>query len=108
MNALYFVNRQTFEIKVNKSNFKIISKSVLTKNFTFFDYLKSGVEIGLSVAIDFTNSKENPSDPSSLHYIFGKEPNQYERAINACDNILSYYDYDQLYPCFGFGAKIQG
>ena len=108
VNALDFVNRQTFEIKVNKVNFKIISKSVLTKNFTFIDYLKSGVEIGLSVAIDFTNSNGNPSDPSSLHYIYGREPNQYERAINSCGNILSYYDYDQLYPCFGFGAKIQG
>ena len=106
--VLDFVNRKIFEIKVNKINFKIISKSVLTKNFTFIDYLKSGVEIGLSVAIDFTNSNGNPSDPSSLHYIYGGEPNQYERAINSCGNILSYYDYDQLYPCFGFGAKIQG
>ena len=93
---------------MNKINFKIISKSVLTKNFTFIDYLKSGVEIGLSVAIDFTNSNGNPSDPSSLHYIYGGEPNQYERAICSCGNILSYYDYNQFYPCFGFGAKIEG
>ena len=108
VNVLDFVNKKDFEIKVNKFTYKIISRSVLTKNFSFIDYLKSGVEIGLSVAIDFTNSNGNPSDPNSLHYIYGKEPNQYERAINACGNILSYYDYDQLYPCFGFGAKIQG
>jgi hypothetical protein len=108
VNVLDFAKKQTFEIKVNKTNFKIISKSVITKNYSFIDYLKSGVEIGLSVAIDFTNSNGNPSDPSSLHYIYGKEPNQYERAISSCGNILSYYDYDQLYPCFGFGAKIQG
>ncbi len=109
VNVLDFVNKkETFEIKVNKVKFKIISKSVLTKNFTFIDFLKSGVEIGLSVAIDFTNSNGNPSDPSSLHYVYGREPNQYERAIRACGNILSYYDYDQLYPCFGFGAKIEG
>jgi len=108
VNVLDFVKKQTFEIKVNKVDFKIISKSVLTKNFSFIDYLKSGVEIGLSVAIDFTNSNGHPSDPSSLHYIYGKEPSQYERAISSCGNILSYYDYNQLYPCFGFGAKIGG
>ena len=33
-------------------------------------------------------------------------PNQYERAIYACGTIVAYYDYDQLFPCFGFGAKI--
>ena len=108
VNVLDFVNGQSFEIKVNKINFKIISKSEITKNFSFIDYLKSGVEIGLSVAIDFTNSNGDPRDPRSLHYIYGREPNQYERAITSCGNILSYYDYDQLYPCFGFGAKIEG
>ena len=108
VNVLDFVNKKVFEIKVNKVNFEIISKSVLTKNYSFIDYLKSGVEIGLSVAIDFTNSNGDPNDPRSLHYIYGREPNQYERAINSCGNILSYYDYDQLYPCFGFGAKIEG
>ena len=108
VNVLDFVNGQSFEIKVNKVNFKIISKSEITKNYSFIDYLKSGVEIGLSVAIDFTNSNGDPRDPSSLHYIYGRESNQYERAITSCVNILSYYDYDQLYPCFGFGAKIEG
>ena len=107
-NVIDFNNRQSFEIKVNKAVYKIISKSVLTKDFTFIDYLKSGVEIGLSVAIDFTNSNGDPRDPRSLHYIYGREPNQYERAIRSCGNILSYYDYDQFYPCFGFGAKIEG
>ena len=81
---------------------------MLTKNFSLIDYLKSGVEIGLSVAIDFTNSNGYPRDSRSLHYIYGEEPNQYERAIISCGNILSYYDYNQLYPCFGFGAKIEG
>ena len=32
--------------------------------------------------------------------------NQYERAIYSCASIVSYYDYDQLFPCFGFGAKV--
>lgn len=108
LDVIDFVGRYIFDVKVNKIDFKIISRSVITKSFTFIDFLKSGVEIGLSVAIDFTNSNGNPSDPSSLHYIYGREPNQYERAICSCGNILSYYDYNQFYPCFGFGAKIEG
>ena len=78
----------------------------MTRNYTFVDYLKAGVQIGLSIAIDFTGSNGNPNDPRSLHFISGQEPNQYERAIYACGNIMAYYDYDQLFPCYGFGAKI--
>jgi len=80
----------------------------LTKNYTFVDYLKAGVQIGLSIAIDFTGSNFHPSDPKSLHFIGGQEPNQYERAIYSCGSIMAYYDYDQLFPCYGFGANING
>jgi hypothetical protein len=86
--------------------FTATSYSRITKNFTFVDYLKAGVQIGLSVAIDFTGSNGNPTDPRSLHFIASGEPNQYERAIYACGNIVAYYDYDQMFPCYGFGAKI--
>ena len=100
------VNKKLFEVKPNKSKFHLISNSFLTRNYTFVDYLKAGVQIGLSIAIDFTGSNGNPTDPRSLHFIGGQEPNQYERAIYACGNIMAYYDYDQLFPCYGFGAKI--
>ena len=72
------------------------------------DYLKSGIQIGLSVAIDFTSSNGNQNDNNSLHFINGDKPNQYERVINSCGNIVGYYDYDQLFPGFGFGAKVNG
>ena len=101
-----FTNRKTFEIKISGTQFQIISKSFITQNFTFVDYLKAGIEIGLSVAIDFTNSNGPPYERTSLHYIQGLELNQYERAIYSCGNIIALYDYDQLFPCFGFGAKV--
>ena len=100
-------NKKQFDVMPNKSKaYSIISNSILTRNYTFVDYLKAGVQIGLSIAIDFTGSNGNPSDPRSLHFTGGQEPNQYERAIYACGNIMAYYDYDQLFPCYGFGAKI--
>ena len=101
-----FTNRKTFKIKISGTQFQIISKSFITQNFTFVDYLKAGIEIGLSVAIDFTNSNGPPYERTSLHYIQGLELNQYERAIYSCGNIIALYDYDQLFPCFGFGAKV--
>jgi hypothetical protein len=107
-NTSEFTNGKTFSVKVKGNIYNITSKSVITKNYTFVDYLKAGVQIGLSVAIDFTGSNGNPKDQRSLHFVNGLEPNQYERAIGSCGNIVAYYDYDQLFPCFGFGAKING
>ena len=106
LNLFEFTNDKLFEINVKGNKFIILSKSILTKSYTFVDYLSSGIEIGLSVAIDFTNSNGYPKDERSLHYIQSDKLNQYERAIISCGNILAYYDYDQLFPCFGFGAKV--
>ena len=101
-----FINGFQFKSRVNGTYFTFTSKSILTKNYSFVDYLNSGLEICLSVAIDFTASNGDPNYVNSLHSINSSEPNQYERAIRSCGNILSNYDYDQKYPCFGFGAKI--
>ena len=79
--------------------------SEIIKNYTLIDYIKAGVKIALSIGIDFTKSNKHPREEGSLHSING--PNDYERAINACANIVGYYDYDQLFPVFGFGAKIK-
>ena len=95
-----------FNITKMATPIQIVSNSKITKNYTFIDYLKAGIQIGLAVAIDFTRSNGDPNDVNSLHFINGNEPNQYERAINACGNIVAYYDYDQIFPCFGFGAKL--
>ena len=45
-----------------------------------------------------------PNNPSSLHYMNGDEQNDYENAISSCGNIIAYYDYDQLFPVYGFGG----
>ena len=101
------VNRKIINVKMSsKRTYTLTSLSRITRIFTFVDYLKAGVQIGLSVAIDFTGSNGNPNDPRSLHFLGGNIPTQYERAIYACGNIVAYYDYDQMFPCYGFGAKI--
>ena len=77
------------------------------KNYSFIDYLRGGMQINLTVAIDFTGSNGPPNMPNSLHYM-GVKQNQYETAIRACGDIVAYYDYDQKFPAFGFGGKFFG
>ena len=74
------------------------------KNYTFLDYIRGGMQINLTIGIDFTGSNGDPTKAFSLHYL-GAGNNKYEVAINSCGNIVAYYDYDQLFPVFGFGGK---
>ena len=78
------------------------------KNYSFIDYLRGGMQINFSVAIDFTGSNGRPELQNSLHYLGGPNPNAYEVAIKSCGSIVAYYDYDQKFPAFGFGGKFFG
>ena len=54
----------------------------LKKSHSFLDYIFGGCEIGLSIAIDFTLSNGEPSDPTSLHKL-DPERNEYLNAIKS-------------------------
>jgi hypothetical protein len=80
----------------------------IQKTLQFVDYIEAGLQISVLCGIDFTGSNGDPTQKGSLHYLYGLEPNNYELAIRSCCSILSYYDYDQLFPVFGFGAELKG
>lgn len=82
------------------------SNRVNTEDTTFLDYIIGGCEISLVIAIDFTASNGDPSKKGSLHFCDSMEPNEYETAIRSVGDILASYDTDQLFPVFGFGAKL--
>ena len=63
--------------------------------------------IKLSIGIDYTSSNLSPNDPKSLHYL-GNNMNDYEQAIEACGLIVAYYDYNQKFPVYGYGALLNG
>jgi hypothetical protein len=73
----------------------------------FVDYVSGGLDLNVTVAIDFTGSNGDPRKPRTLHYL-GETKNSYEKAISAIVGILSDYDSDQMFPVFGFGAKYDG
>ena len=85
-----------------------ITDSIRKKHLSFIDYLRCGVQISLSIAIDFTGSNGEYSSSTSLHHIAPNNPNQYERAIWEVGNILAAYDSDRLFPVFGFGGVPRG
>ncbi len=82
-----------------------VSAIEIFKSPTFINYLEGGMKINCSVAIDFTGSNQDPSLPQSLHYRYGP-PNQYIQAIQAVLSVLASYDDDQMFPVWGFGAKL--
>jgi hypothetical protein len=69
---------------------------------TFIDYLSKGMQINLDIAIDYTASNNENRIP--LHNLDSRYPNDYEKAIESCGSIIAFYDYDQLFPVYGFGG----
>ena len=54
----------------------ILLKANIIERFSLVDYLRSGVQISLVGAVDYTASNGNPTDSSSLHFLGAQ--NQYE------------------------------
>ncbi|CAG8671289.1 22837_t:CDS:1 [Gigaspora margarita] len=74
---------------------------------TFLDYIAGGLEIRLSIAIDFTSSNRHYIYGIDLHNISCDETN-YGRAIRFVGNILENYSTDGRIPVYGFGGKFYG
>ena len=101
-------NNYKTTINLSKKKFLYLeSDSLIRKSYSFMDYLQLGIEIKLSIAIDFTQSNLNPKEKNSLHNISNNNLNDYENIIISIGNIMSYYNYEQFFPVFGFGAKLK-
>ncbi|KAH0785593.1 Copine family protein [Histomonas meleagridis] len=76
---------------------------------TFWDYMRSGLQLNMITAIDYTASNRDPRDPRSLHFLHNDGMmNQYETCIYNVGSVLCPYDSDQQFPVYGFGGKING
>ena len=100
-------NKEYLGIINRNKMIKIINYSYISRKPSFLQYIKAGIRIKLSIGIDYTESNLVPSDPNSLHYL-GDNMNDYEQAIQACGMICAYYDYNQKFPVYGYGAFING
>jgi hypothetical protein len=103
------------EEKKGKRNYEnsgvlLVEMCEITPRPSFLDYVRGGMELAFTVAIDFTASNGNPSMPDSLHYVdvTGRTLNQYAQAILAVGRVIEFYDNDKMFPLFGFGGKAPG
>ena len=104
-------NKLYFQVKLSQTeNLCIYNLSSIRDEITFLDYINNGVRVALDIGIDFTGSNGHPDNLGTLHCRLPTAPqrNPYERAILSCAKIMANYDYDQLFPVYGFGAQIKG
>jgi len=73
--------------------------------FAFTDFLHAGLNLSLSVNIDFTQSNGAYSDPNSLHAYLPNAHNQYQQSILSVVDILQNYDYNGMIHAIGFGGQ---
>ncbi|MCJ8741416.1 hypothetical protein PDJAM_G00070350 [Pangasius djambal] len=90
---------------INSGTVTLLSFKVESE-YTFVDFIRGGTQLNFTVAIDFTASNGNPSQPTSLHYMSPYQMNAYAMALKAVGEIIQDYDSDRLFPAYGFGAKI--
>ena len=72
---------------------------------SFLKLLKEGLNLDLSIAIDFTGSNGDPIYENSLHYISNGFINNYEKAMRESIKIISMYNKGNKYNVYGFGAQ---
>lgn len=77
----------------------------ISKNdfYSIVDYMKAGLNISLSIAIDFTGSNLPCTNPRSLHYL-SSSLNPYQLVIEKVGAILEDFDSEKMIPVYGFGA----
>merc|ERR1719322_900443 len=110
VNTYHVINQDKKKKKGNKyeNSGLVILQNISVETFpSFLDFIQGGTQVNFTVAIDFTGSNGNPSDPRSLHYRDPSgRPNQYQTAIQAVGEIIQDYDSDKMFPALGFGARI--
>lgn len=78
----------------------------MQRAFSFFDYLRGGLELRMVVGLDFTRSNRSVEDPRSLHYMNGQLKNDYVTVLRSVAEVINSYGSHKGFPAYGFGAKI--
>lgn len=97
----------TYDDKGQKGGDIIINQLQEITEYDLIDYLRNGLQIGLSFAVDFTGSNGDPKSPSSLHNL-NQGMNAYQAAISQVGKCVLPFDNDKMVPAYGFGAKVNG
>lgn len=84
--------------------FLFIEQSI---EYTFLDYVQGGLDLRLTIAIDFTASNGNHKNANSLHHLSPTtNRNDYTDAIYSIGDIITSYCKKNFFPALGFGAFV--
>lgn len=97
--------QQTYDLNAKHAKL-VVSQWRVEKQYQFLEYIRGGLDFNLSIAIDFTASNGQPTDPKSLHFIDAQGRNQYIDAIRAVGNVLTAYCSKQYFPALGYGGYV--
>ena len=102
-------NRFELSSKKGKLAGKILVKNVeMKKVYTFVDYIRGGLQLCFTVAIDFTGSNLDIRNKKSLHYLSKSRLNPYQNAIKEVGNVIEAYNNQKNFNVLGFGGIPEG
>ncbi|XP_070574751.1 copine-8-like isoform X2 [Ptychodera flava] len=100
--------QKTFQFNKNgEDRGKLILTSCdILQKFSFYDYVSSKTHLNFVVAIDFTDSNGNQSDPDSRHFSgeSGQSVNTYMKVMEVLGEVIPLYDPKNFIHAIGFGA----
>lgn len=84
-----------------------VDKAFSCPTKTFIDYLRSGVEFNMTVAVDFSAKNRPQTDAKSLHSLTS-DSNSYLSALKSLSEFFKHFDSTGHCDVYGFGAKVGG
>jgi len=85
----------------------ILEEFGMIRSNSFLDYVRGGLEVRMTIAIDFTRSNGGPTNPASHHSTAHQaDDSAYASVIRSLGEVIQKYDTDNMFPVYGFGAKI--
>ena len=73
------------------------------------DYLRAGMQLCVTFAVDFGDNNGSPTIKSSLHYLHeDRSLNEYQQAILQVGQVLMQYNPGQVINLYGVGCKVDG
>lgn len=84
-----------------------IDKAFSCPTKTLVDYMRTGVEFAMTVAIDFSLKNRQKNDSKSLHNLTS-DSNSYLNALKCLAWFFRNFDSNGRYDIYGFGAKVGG
>ena len=93
------------EKKSNETGgFIVVVLASIIQEKSFLDHLRHGMQLSVSIGIDFTASNGLASNNNSLHYFTESKESEYSEAISSLAEVLRAYDSDGRIAVFGFGG----